>query len=275
MPEAVEPLVVEPKATAVVQASTVESEVAFLRNQRTSRRSPHRWRCMLGQRIWSHWLLSQRLPLSSRYRRWNQKSPFFRRGAEAAPQEASVKMEVAVSSWKQRLSQRSSSEAVVHGCRCGARVASVQGVAVEVRFNDQADKDPMCSYTSMSTCQAAWQSLLSVRSSSSLAALVAEQAPCLLTLEDITSLPPVHALSYAATAPVVVYIACYRSVRDGCTSGRLEISVQVLWRIWATSLEDHSPFVSSRHVASTLSPCFCRNTLVKTHFAAPSLRPHC
>ena len=102
-----------------------------------------------------------------------------------------------------------------------------RGVAVEVRFNDQADKDPMCSYTSMSTCQAAWQSLLSVRSSSSLAALVAEQVPCLLTLEDITSLPPVHALSYAATAPVVVYIACYRSVRDGCTSGRLEISVQV------------------------------------------------
>ena len=59
---------------------------------------------MLGQRIWSHWLLSQRLPLSSRYRRWNQKSPFFRRGAEAVPQEASVKMEVAVLSWKQRLS---------------------------------------------------------------------------------------------------------------------------------------------------------------------------
>ena len=59
-----------------------------------------------------------------------------------------------------------------------------RGVAVEVRFNDQADKDPMCSYTSMSTCQAAWQSLQLVRSSSSLAALVVEQAPCLLTLED-------------------------------------------------------------------------------------------
>ena len=215
-PEDMEPLVVEPEAPAVVQVSTVESEVAVLQE-------------------WS---------------RGSAPGSVREDGSRCVIMEAAAEPEIFVgSSGGSRMPLWSASR-LRSGC-------------------GQADKDPMSSTRACPPVK-----LLGNRFYW-FGRQAAEQAPCLLTLEDITSLPPVHALSYDATAPVVVYIGCYRSVRDGCTSGRLEISVQVPWRIWATSLEDHSLFVSSRHVASTLSPCFCRNTLVKTHFAAPSLRPHC
>ena len=62
-------------------------------------------------------MLCQRLPLSPRYRRWNQRSPFFRRGAEAAPREVSVKIEVACHRGAAAEPEIFVGTAVAYGCR--------------------------------------------------------------------------------------------------------------------------------------------------------------